>query len=212
MFIVYSPEGQSFIGASQAIPPLKVDPLKRSNPVEDDVRDGFSFNEDLLSKKKENTASSAAVQAYKSTQKNPMRRVVAKVSEIMSSPVKTISRDSSLEEAWHLMQSEQIKHLPVMYLESLIGICSQRDLLTRVIVGKEGELEGAKRETVADIMQTHVVTTVAETDIRNVANVLTQYDIGALVIMNNFQQPIGIVTRGDIIKRLGNEPPLELYV
>ena len=99
-----------------------------------------------------------------------------------------------------------------MYLENLVGICSQRDLLTRVIVGKDGELEGAKRETVSDIMQTHVVTTVAETDIRHVANVLTQYDIGALVIMNNFQQPIGIVTRGDIIKRLGNEPPLELYV
>ncbi len=212
MFIVYSPEGQSFIGASQAIPPLKVDPLKRSNRLEEDVRDGFSFNEDLLSKNADRSANSSAVQAYQTTQKDPVRRVVSKVSEIMNSPVKTVLSDSTLEEAWHLMQSHQIKHLPVMHLENLIGICSQRDLLSRVIVGKDGELEGAKRETVLDIMQTQVVTTVSETDIRHVANVLTQYDIGALVVMNNFQQPIGIVTRGDIIKRLGNEPPLELYV
>ena len=130
----------------------------------------------------------------------------------MSTPVKVISSENSIEEAWLLMQEHQIKHLPVTNLDGLIGICSQRDLLSRVIVNKDGELEGAKPETVADVMQTHVVTTVAETDIRHVATVLTECDIGALVVMNDFQQPIGIVTRGDIIKCLANEPPFELYV
>lgn len=212
MFIVYSPEGQSFIGASQKIPPLKVDPSKRSNPLEEDVTEGFNLNEDLNVKPDKNTKSHVAIDAYEATQKESVRRVVVKVAEIMSAPIKVISDENSIEEAWLLMQKNHIQHLPVIRAGELVGICSQRDLLTRVIVSKDGLLEGAKRERVADIMQTQVVTTTEETDIRQIANVLSQYDIGALVIMNPYETPVGIVTRGDIIKRLGNEPPLELYV
>ncbi len=212
MFIVYSPEGQSFIGSSQKIPPLKVDPLRRSNPLEEDVTEGVSTGVDQEGRKRNKSTSHSAIHAYKSTQKKTIRRVVVKVAEIMSSPVKVISDENSIEEAWQLMQVQNIQHLPVIRAGKLVGICSQRDLLNRVIVDKDGLLEGAKRERVADIMQTHVVTTTEETDIRHVANVLSQYDIGALVIMNPYETPVGIVTRGDIIKRLGNEPPLELYV
>ncbi|VAW48401.1 hypothetical protein MNBD_GAMMA03-960 [hydrothermal vent metagenome] len=212
MFIVYSPEGQSFIGAPKATtPPLKVDPLKRSSPIKDDVKEGFNLNENIDLRASNNTAVHA-YKATKATQKHPTRRVVVKVAEIMSSPVKVILNESSIEEAWLLMQEHQIQHLPVTNLEGLIGICSQRDVLNRIIVNKEGKLEGAKREMVADVMHTRVITTTADTDIRHVANMLTQHDIGALVIMDDFQQPVGIVTRGDIIKRFANEPPLKLYI
>jgi acetoin utilization protein AcuB len=212
MFIVYSPEGQSFIGASQKIPPLKIDPLKRSNPLEDDVTEGFNLNVDQGGSQSKSSSGYAAIHAYKAAQKKSTRRVVVKVAEIMSAPVKVISDENSIEEAWQLMQASHIQHLPVIRAGELVGICSQRDLLNRVIVSKDGLLEGAKREHVFDVMQTQVVTTTEETDIRHVANVLIQYDIGALVIMNPYETPVGIVTRGDIIKRLGNEPPLELYV
>ena len=213
MFIVYSPEGQSFIGASQKMPPLKIDPLKRSNPLEDDVTEGFNMGVDQEGvKRRKNASGHAAIHAYKATQKKSTRRVVVKVAEIMSAPITVISDENSIEEAWQLMQTDHIQHLPVIREGKLVGICSQRDLLNRVIVSKEGLLEGAKREYVSDVMQTQVVTTTEETDIRHVANVLSKYDIGALVIMNPYETPVGIVTRGDIIKRLGNEPPLELYV
>jgi len=212
MFIVYSPEGQSFIGASQKIPPLKVDPLKRSNPLEDDVTEGFSMNVDFDLKQGKKNTDHSAIHAYKATQKKSARRVVVKVAEIMSTPIKVISDKNSIEETWLLMREHDIQHLPVIREGELVGICSQRNLLNRVIVSKDGVLEGAKREYVFDVMQTKVVTTTEETDIRHVANMLSQYDIGALVIMNPYETPIGIVTRGDIIKRLGNEPPLELYV
>ncbi len=213
MFIVYSPEGQSFIGASQKIPPLKVDRLKRSSPLEDDVTEGVNMGIDQEGlKRSKNAAGHTAIHAYKATQKKSTRRVVVKVAEIMSAPVKVISDENSIEEAWQLMQGHHIQHLPVIRAGELVGICSQRDLLNRVIVGKDGLLEGAKREHVFDVMQAQVVTTTEETDIRHVANILSQYDIGALVIMNPYETPVGIVTRGDIIKRLGNEPPLELYV
>jgi len=209
MFIVYSPEGKSFIGASKAVPPLKVDPLKRTDPVEDDVLDGFNMGVELDLK---SPKGSAAIHAYETTQKDKARRVVVRVAEIMSTPVKVISSENTLEEAWFLMQENHIQHLPVVASGSLIGICSQRDLLSRMIVSKDGLVEGIKRETVADIMQLHVITTTENTDIRHVATVLTEYEIGALVIMDSSQKPIGVVTRGDMIERLANEPPVELYI
>ncbi|MCF6346528.1 MAG: CBS domain-containing protein [Thiomicrorhabdus sp.] len=212
MFVVYSPEGQSFIGASQSVPPLKVEPIRRSSAAGEEPQDLFSLDAGADFQQSQYQANSVALSAYKGKQKNRTRRVVVKVSEIMSTPVKTIFSESTVEEAWRLMQEHKIEHFPVLHLDNLVGICSQRDLLKRVIVGDSGALEGAKRETVADVMSAQVVTTVADTDIRQVAKVLTQYEIGALVVMNVFQQPIGIVTRGDIIKRLANAPPLELYV
>ncbi|VAW48264.1 hypothetical protein MNBD_GAMMA04-1950 [hydrothermal vent metagenome] len=212
MFIVYSPEGQSFIGASQKMPPLKIDPIKYSTPLEDDVTEGFDMTADFDLNQGKKNAGHSAIKAYETTQKESVRRVVVRVAEIMSAPVNTVSEQHSIEDAWLFMQKHHVQHLPVIQEGKLVGMISQRDLLCRVIVNKEGLLEGVKREIVADIMQEQVVTTTEETDIRHVAMVLSQYDIGALVIMNAYETPVGIVTRGDIIKRLSNEPPLELYV
>ncbi|GKT12127.1 MAG: acetoin utilization protein AcuB [Thiomicrorhabdus sp.] len=209
MFIIYSPEGQSFIGASQAIPALKVDPAKRINDVEDNVLDGVGVEAEEA---KGRGKGFNAVNAYVTNQKDRNRRVVVKVSEVMTSPVEVITSENSLEDAWNKMQENNIAHLPVMRLDMLIGICSQTDLLGRVIVDKSGALEGVKQELVSDIMKTQVITTQADTDIRHVARVLTEYEIGALVVMNDYQQPMGIVTRGDLIKRLSNDPPVELYI
>ena len=209
MFVVYSPEGRSFIGATQPIPTLKVDPAARTSAVEDNVLDGVDV--DSESETGQNKSSSA-INAYLTNQKDKSRRAVIQVSEIMTSPVEVIASVNSLEEAWAKMSSDHIAHLPVMRDNALIGICSQTDLLARVIVDKEGELEGVKRELVEDVMKTQVITTRVDTDIRHVAKVLIEYKIGALVVMNEFEQPVGIVTRGDLITRLGKEPPVELYI
>lgn len=208
MFIVYSPEGQSFIGAAQVVPSLKVDQSKRINPVEENVLDGLNVDQGQEKHHKK----SAAINAYLANQNKNQRRVVVRVSEIMSSPVEVIAAANTLEEAWQRMREKNIAHLPVMTNGRLVGICSQTDLLGRVIVDRKGALEGVKQELVADIMQTHVVATKTDTDIRHVALILSQYRIGALVIMNDQDKPVGIVTRGDLIMRLAKEPPVELYV
>ena len=55
-----------------------------------------------------------------------------KVADIMSSPVKTLPSDSSILEASEFMQAQNIKRLPLMEDEKLVGIVTQTDL-TRVI-------------------------------------------------------------------------------
>ncbi|GAB6070538.1 hypothetical protein JCM30760_16350 [Thiomicrorhabdus hydrogeniphila] len=209
MFIVYSPEGQSFIGAAQNLPALKVDPAKRINKIE--AAELEALKVDLQQKHSGNTKQNSAVNAYKVNQKESQRRLLVKGAEIMSSPVITIDEDRSLEDAWNLMQQHHIKHLPVLSEGQLVAMCSKTDLLTRMIVSAKGQLEGVKPEKVSQVMKTGVVTTALDTDIRHIALALTDYDIDALVIMGEYQKILGIVTESDLINRLAQEPPLELY-
>lgn len=48
--------------------------------------------------------------------------------EVMSSPLKTIRVQATLSEAYQLMISSEVRHLPVMDNDKLVGILSERDL------------------------------------------------------------------------------------
>lgn len=207
MFIVYSPEGQSFIGSVQQLPVLKVDPTKRINKVGESELEGLKVDVG----KEESSTSTHALKAYKKNQQSGTRQVIVKAAELMSSPVITIAAADSIENAWYLMNQHGIKHLPVVDRGELVGMCTQTNILGRMIVNKEGALEGVKPETVSEAMQETVVTTSLDTDVRHVAQALMGFDIEALVIMSDYHQIVGIVTPSDLIKRLATEPPLELY-
>ena len=206
MFIVYSPEGQSFIGSVQQLPMLRVDQAKRVNKVNE------SEFEKLKTEHQTPTSHSQhqAIHAYEQTKKQP-RKIVVRLAEIMSSPVIEVSVEEGVEHVWYLMQQHEIKYLPVTENGALVGLVSQKDILARVIVAKSGELEGIVPTTVREVMNETVVTTKGDTDIRHAAQALSGFDVGALLVMDDYQKIQGIVTEGDLIKRLANEPPIELY-
>ena len=208
MFMVYSPEGRSFIGAVQQLPVLKVDPTKRINKVEESALKALN-TEDQPSKS--SASHQAALQAYQKNQASSERRVIVRAAELMSSPVISIEGEASIEQAWNLMREHEITHLPVLQQGELIGLCSQSQVLSRVIVNSDGELEGVKPEQVVDIMQAAVVTTHLDTDVRQVAQALMSMGMEAIVIMNDYGQMSGIITATDLITRLAKAPPLELY-
>lgn len=205
MFVVYSPEGQNFIGSVQQLPMLRVDPAKRINQVDENVLPAMN-----LEQKNSQNSSNKALDAYKNNQKS-QRKLVVKAAELMSSPVIAIGKSASLEEAWMLMANESIEHLPILDEAELVGMCSKNQILARVIVDKEGRLEGVKPETVGDIMNTLVVTTSGDTDVRHLAEALTEFEMGALIVMDDYQKMQGIITPKDLIKRLATEPPIEIY-
>lgn len=210
MFVVYSPEGRSFIGAAQNLPVLKVDPAQRikASPkasLEDMRMEPDHSNPHFREK--------AALKQYQHVQQpETQRHTVVKVEEIMTTPVITMDLHTSIEEAWKLMDERNIHHLPVMEDNQLIGMCSRTDVLKRVILNERGELEQAMPEGVDVIMQSEVVTAKQGTEIRQVAMALTQYHIGALPIIDEEENLVGIVTLSDLVKRLSEQPPVELYI
>lgn len=209
MFIVYSPEAQSAIGAAQILPQLKVDPSKRVLPVGESSLD--ELHTDVEHADKDGKGASG-LDAYKKVMQGGDRPVIARVKELMSQPVITIPLESTIEQAWLLMTEKKVHHLPVVDEQgALMGLVSANDILMRTIVGPNNELEEVRVNWVADVMQREVIVTQPSTDVRRLAAVMTQYHLGCMPIMSDAQKLVGMVTLSDIVRRLSQMPPLTLY-
>lgn len=210
MFIVYSPEGQSYIGATQVRPELRVDPSARVAAVPESGLDETNMS---LEEAEKNKKMNKAIHQYETVKEGDGRHPVSHVGEIMTSPVFTILDSASLLDAWQLMQQHNIHHLPVLNeMNVLVGMISFHEILQRAIVSQEGQLEEIREEVVGQWMHKEVITTVSATDIRKVALVMSEYQIGSVVILNKEKQVQGIVTLSDLVRRLSEEPPLTIYV
>jgi len=209
MFMVYSPEGQSFIGAVQNLPVLKVDPATRVNQTNEA---GLEFMDLEPDHSNPHFKNDQALKQYQGIKHINERKLIIKAFEIMASPVVTLEPQTDLYQAWELMQAHNIHHLPIVSNHQLVGMVSKSDLLNRVILNKDNEIEEVRSERVEEIMSQQVVATQPDTDIRDVALALTEYDIGALPILTSNEALVGIITLSDLVKRLSQTPPVELYI
>jgi acetoin utilization protein AcuB len=65
---------------------------------------------------------------------------------------------------------------------------------------------------VKDIMQPKVLSAFPETPIREIARIMFEEKVGAVPILDKEKKHlVGIVTRADILRRVMNNPPLDLY-
>lgn len=206
MFIVYSPEGRNRVTAAQSFPKLKVDRTKEALALGESEMDQLHLNAVQSGK----GHSQEALKQYESVQHQQPRSIVVKISEIMVEPVITITPDQSISEAWQLMKNSKVNHLPVVDLDGhLVGLITSYDLLYLSFEAEKPVVTDTLN--VADWMKSEVVTTKGDTDIRKVAFVMSEYHLSCLPIMSEVDEVIGIVTQSDIVRRLGQAPPLEVY-
>ena len=76
--------------------------------------------------------------------------LTTRVSEVMSTSLRTVAPGSSCEEAMVMMQTHGVRHLPVCEGSTLVGFLSLRDLLRHTLEEKVGE---------ADMMRAYIQTT-----------------------------------------------------
>lgn len=211
MFVVYSPEGRNFIGSD---PGRHRHQVTRVNPIDaidfDDTFKDFDENAAERIRKHQNTHY-ALGQYQKQLDMVRDRHVVVTVSEIMSSPVISLSQQATLYEVWSVMQQHGIQHIPIVEDNLLVGICSLSALLRQVIVNQENKIETAGNRSVMEIANREVITTLPQTDVRRAAFVMSEYRIGGLPVMSERGELIGIITRSDLIKRLAKLPPLAIF-
>ncbi|MGC8710529.1 MAG: cyclic nucleotide-binding/CBS domain-containing protein [Candidatus Micrarchaeia archaeon] len=55
---------------------------------------------------------------------------------------------------------------------------------------------------VSDVMSKPVITANGKDSIKSIANKMKRYDVSSIVIVDKQNKPIGIVTEGDIVKRI----------
>lgn len=64
-----------------------------------------------------------------------------RISEVMSTTLRTVTPDSTCEDAMFMMQAHGVRHLPVCEGSMLVGFLSLRDLMRHTLEEKAGEAE-----------------------------------------------------------------------
>lgn len=167
---------------------------------------------------REQTASDQTLLAAQTAYRQQTRRsevpkpaVVAR--DLMSTPVVTLPSDSTLAQAWTVMQTKGFRHIPITSVHgTLVGIVSDRDLLHHVpeLITMAHSGPAAQRR-LAEIMTPQVLSATPATDIREIARVMLEVRIHAVHVLDPDRQPIGILTSRDLLRGIAQRGPLELW-
>lgn len=206
MFSIYGMTGQVFSGSLEAM--NRVQPLLQLRRVRGVAREGDEIGVESTV----TPLGQEAVLAYRKMLPADLERgPLFHAAQIMSRPVAVVEHMSSVVDAWHLLQERQIHQAPVLdEAGRLIGLVSERDLLTVIDIEGERVLENLKRR-VSDVMTSPVVAAAPVTDIRRIADVMIQSGLSAVPILNEGERIVGIVSRTDILRAVMTDPPLSLW-
>lgn len=149
-----------------------------------------------------NSAASATIKAmnldwvmdnlHKILKKSISPEVTAR--NIMSSPVKTVSQNLSIDETEKIMIRYGHTGFPVIDGEKVIGIISRRDI-------EKARYHGLGHAPVKGFMSHHIATINSDTSLSEIKQIMIEKDIGRLPVMEN-DTLVGIISRSDVLRVL----------
>ncbi|WGD35312.1 CBS domain-containing protein [Olleya sp. YS] len=132
------------------------------------------------------------------------------VAEIMTKHVISLNKTDDLEQAEQLFKQHNIRHIPVVSGEAIIGMLSYTDLL-RISFADAADEYALDVEsvvynmfTIEQVMAKNLVSVSSATTIKEVAELLATKEFHALPVVDNGKL-VGIVTTTDLINYLINQ-------
>ena len=116
------------------------------------------------------------------------------VKEIMSTKVRKVTPDTTVEEAAKLMAEYDVSYLLIVDDTKLSGIITEDDIIKKVVIGSRSP----KSIKVSDIMVKEVIHAKPDTDIEDAADIMTKKKIKKLPIVES-NKLIGIITAMDLV-------------
>src|SRR5512143_917608 len=114
------------------------------------------------------------------------------VSQIMSKKVVTITPDKGVGQALQLMQQHQIRHLPVVEKDRMVGWITSRDLREVLLASM------LEKITVRDVMVQAPITVTPDTDVEEAARLVVEHKIGGMPVVEG-DRLVGVLTMLDLI-------------
>ena len=127
------------------------------------------------------------------------------ISEIMSSPIKSVTLDDFLKDVKDIFDSNDIRHLIVIEEGELIGIVSERDLLKNISPYLNSNVYTTRDLATLNQRVIHILTRNPKflnlhSSVAEAIELFNTVRIGCIPIVDENHAPVGIVTRGDIIR------------
>jgi acetoin utilization protein AcuB len=123
---------------------------------------------------------------------------VTKVGSYMTRSVHTIDVEQSLAVARRLMSEHQVRHLPVLQGQALVGVLSDREVEAFQV------LPGSRHLTVEEAMSPNVYVTVEGAPLHDVAEEMAIRRVGSAVVVaaSEGTQVLGVFTAVDALRAL----------
>ena len=115
------------------------------------------------------------------------------VRDAMTSNPKTISPNTTPQEAARLMKSEDVGALPIVEGDKLVGVVTDRDLAIRVLA------EGKSPDTaVAEIASKDVVTVDPNQSLDEAAHLMAEHQVRRLPVVEEDGKLVGVLAQADV--------------
>jgi len=132
------------------------------------------------------------------------------VRSLMTTDVKTLSKDQLVGDAMHLIVEEHIRHIPIVDGPDnrLVGLLTEIDLLRKVLHGRTINPQEAYHQfldamlPVEDVMVKDVLTLPPEAKVAEAAALFLERKIRCVPVVDSNRKLLGIVTETDLMKLL----------
>lgn len=117
------------------------------------------------------------------------------VIEVASHDLITLKPTMSIKDAAVVLSENKIEGAPVLEDQEVVGILTLSDISKAIAEGKEGL-------KITEIMSKNIITAEKDLMIADAIEVMNKNKIGRLIVVDNDNLPLGIVTRTDILDKI----------
>ena len=121
--------------------------------------------------------------------------------DIMTTPVKTLDINTTIEEANKIMLRYGHNGFPVTSAGKLVGIITRQEIY-------KAKHHHYENETVDVYMSENIISVNPETPILEIQELMIRYDVGRVLVLSDNGKLEGIITRTDLIRNLHGEEGL----
>jgi len=208
MFSMYDDDGLNFRNNIDHL--YSVHEVSSSQKLKNKIKDENkqNFEETLY----EGKITKEATAAYKQMTNLDTREDIYHVEQIMSHNVITVDDTKTIRECYEIMKEYTIQQLPIIAENQLHlkGIITRHDILKFVVNDLELADENFDKE-ISNIATKKIITTDPISDIRRVSQVMLDFNLNALPVVNSSDILVGIVSRNDVVKAVASLPHLRLW-
>jgi len=120
---------------------------------------------------------------------------MSNISTLMTKNPASLDPEARIEDAWKIMHTHRVRHVPVVKGDKLVGLVTQKDLLVNA------QNRSLLSLPVAEIMVFRVSTITTDTTAEEAAKVMLNKKISCLPVVED-DKLVGIITESDFLKRL----------
>lgn len=120
-----------------------------------------------------------------------------KIKNIMSKSVEQIVADSTLFEAAALMTSLDVGLLPVFEGDQLVGVITDRDIVTRAVA----EGLDPTQTLVRDAMTAEIFSCHPEDEDADAARIMEEHRVRRLLVIGDDEKVVGVCSLADIVRK-----------